>query len=203
MKSFDNNGKLVSEINHSRTANGTSITTNTQYNSSNGRPTFAERHHPRIKRQGVGHQRHQRQDPPVASEGTWKSSRQIVTATTIPRVQRSIGCNVWNVPDRSARCTRRSPEFGTLASMRLPRPTSAPPAYICCTNTGKSQRLSTDFSGSFESSRVGSDRGRYSIIILLSPPRHRDANYDLPPRDSVRDSARSIGQFQIRYEVYP
>jgi hypothetical protein len=39
MKSFDNNGKLVSEINHSRTADGTSITTNTQYNSNNGRPT--------------------------------------------------------------------------------------------------------------------------------------------------------------------
>jgi hypothetical protein len=39
MKSFDNNGKLVSEINHSRTADGTSITTNTVYNTYNGRPT--------------------------------------------------------------------------------------------------------------------------------------------------------------------
>jgi hypothetical protein len=39
MKSYDNNGKLVGEINHSRTADGTSITTNTQYNSYNGRVT--------------------------------------------------------------------------------------------------------------------------------------------------------------------
>lgn len=38
MKSYDNNGKLVGEINHSRTADGTSITTNTVYNSYNGRP---------------------------------------------------------------------------------------------------------------------------------------------------------------------
>ena len=37
MKTFDNNGKLVGEINHSRTADGTSITTNTQFY--NGRPT--------------------------------------------------------------------------------------------------------------------------------------------------------------------
>lgn len=39
MKSYDNNGKLVGEINHSRTADGTSITTNTVYNSYNGQPT--------------------------------------------------------------------------------------------------------------------------------------------------------------------
>ena len=39
MKSYDNHGKLSSEINHSRTADGTSITTNTQYNSNNGQPT--------------------------------------------------------------------------------------------------------------------------------------------------------------------
>jgi hypothetical protein len=38
MKSYDNNGKLVAEINHSRTADGTSITTNTMYNTNNGRP---------------------------------------------------------------------------------------------------------------------------------------------------------------------
>jgi hypothetical protein len=37
MQSFDNNGKLSSEINHLRTDDGKSITTNTQYN--NGRPT--------------------------------------------------------------------------------------------------------------------------------------------------------------------
>jgi hypothetical protein len=39
MKTYDNNGKLVSEINHSRTADGSSITTNTVYNTYNGRPT--------------------------------------------------------------------------------------------------------------------------------------------------------------------
>jgi hypothetical protein len=38
MKTFDNNGKLVGEINHFRTADGTSITTNTQYNTNSGRP---------------------------------------------------------------------------------------------------------------------------------------------------------------------
>ena len=38
MKSYDNNGKLVGEINRFRTADGKSITTNTQYNSYNGRP---------------------------------------------------------------------------------------------------------------------------------------------------------------------
>jgi hypothetical protein len=36
MKSYDNQGKLVGEINHFRTVDGKSITTNTQYN--NGRP---------------------------------------------------------------------------------------------------------------------------------------------------------------------
>ena len=39
MKSYDNNGKLVGEINHFRTTDGSSVTTNTQYNSYNGRPT--------------------------------------------------------------------------------------------------------------------------------------------------------------------
>ena len=39
MKSYDNNGKLVGEINHFRTVDGKSVTTNTQYNSYNGRPT--------------------------------------------------------------------------------------------------------------------------------------------------------------------
>lgn len=39
MKSYDNNGKLVSEINHFRTADGKSVTTNTQYNTHNGQPT--------------------------------------------------------------------------------------------------------------------------------------------------------------------
>ena len=38
MKSYDNNGKLVGEINRFRTADGKSITTNTQYNTYNGRP---------------------------------------------------------------------------------------------------------------------------------------------------------------------
>lgn len=38
MKTYDNNGKLVGEINRFRTMDGKSITTNTQYNSYNGRP---------------------------------------------------------------------------------------------------------------------------------------------------------------------
>ncbi len=36
MKSFDNHGKIVAEINHFRTTSGDSVTTNTQYNSYNG-----------------------------------------------------------------------------------------------------------------------------------------------------------------------
>jgi hypothetical protein len=39
MKTFDNSGRLVAEINHFRTADGRSITTNTQYSTSNGQPT--------------------------------------------------------------------------------------------------------------------------------------------------------------------
>lgn len=39
MKSYDNNGKLVAEINHFRTNDSKSITTNTQYNTNNGEPT--------------------------------------------------------------------------------------------------------------------------------------------------------------------
>jgi hypothetical protein len=35
MKSYDNSGKLVGEINHFRTTNGDSVTTNTMHN--NGR----------------------------------------------------------------------------------------------------------------------------------------------------------------------
>jgi hypothetical protein len=38
MKSYDNNGKLVAEINHFRTADGKSVTTNTMYNGDSGRP---------------------------------------------------------------------------------------------------------------------------------------------------------------------
>lgn len=38
MKSFDNNGKLVGEINHFRTAEGKSVTTNTMYDTNSGRP---------------------------------------------------------------------------------------------------------------------------------------------------------------------
>ena len=38
MKSYDNNGKLSSEINHFRTGDK-SVTTNTQFNTSNGRVT--------------------------------------------------------------------------------------------------------------------------------------------------------------------
>jgi hypothetical protein len=37
MKTFDNNGKLVAEINHFRTADGKSVTSNTIYDS-NSRP---------------------------------------------------------------------------------------------------------------------------------------------------------------------
>jgi hypothetical protein len=39
MNHYDNNGTLVAEINHFRTTEGKSITTNTQYNTYNGRPT--------------------------------------------------------------------------------------------------------------------------------------------------------------------
>ena len=38
MKTFDNSGELVGEISFFKTADGKSITTNTQYNSYNGRP---------------------------------------------------------------------------------------------------------------------------------------------------------------------
>jgi hypothetical protein len=38
MKSYDNNNKLVGEINHFRTGDGKFITTNTMYNSNDGRP---------------------------------------------------------------------------------------------------------------------------------------------------------------------
>ena len=38
MKTFDNNGKLVGEINRFRTADGKSITTNTMYDTNSGRP---------------------------------------------------------------------------------------------------------------------------------------------------------------------
>lgn len=39
MKTYDNHGKLVGEINHFRTADGRSVTTNTMYNTVNGQPT--------------------------------------------------------------------------------------------------------------------------------------------------------------------
>ena len=38
MKSYDNNGKLVSEINHFRTGDGKSVTSNTMYDTNSGRP---------------------------------------------------------------------------------------------------------------------------------------------------------------------
>ena len=37
MKTYDNHGKLVAEINHFQTGNGKSVTTNTMYNTFNGR----------------------------------------------------------------------------------------------------------------------------------------------------------------------
>jgi hypothetical protein len=37
MKSYDNNGKLVAEINHFRTSDGKSITTNTIHDTHSGR----------------------------------------------------------------------------------------------------------------------------------------------------------------------
>jgi hypothetical protein len=39
MKSYDYNGKPVGEINYFRTTSGDSVTTNTQFNTYNGRPT--------------------------------------------------------------------------------------------------------------------------------------------------------------------
>lgn len=38
MKSFDNSGKLVGEINRFRTADGKSVTSNTMYDTNSGRP---------------------------------------------------------------------------------------------------------------------------------------------------------------------
>ena len=38
MKSFDNNGKLVGEINHFRTVDGKSVTSNTMHDTNSGRP---------------------------------------------------------------------------------------------------------------------------------------------------------------------
>jgi len=38
MKSYDNSGKLVSEIDHFRTGDGKSVTTNTMYDTNIGRP---------------------------------------------------------------------------------------------------------------------------------------------------------------------
>ena len=38
MKTFDNSGRLVAEINHFRTADGKSVTTNTMYDPNSGRP---------------------------------------------------------------------------------------------------------------------------------------------------------------------
>ena len=38
MKSYDNSGKLVAEINHFRTADGRSVTTNTMFDTASGRP---------------------------------------------------------------------------------------------------------------------------------------------------------------------
>lgn len=39
MKTFDNSGRVVAEINHFRTSDGKSVTTNTMYDTSNGQPT--------------------------------------------------------------------------------------------------------------------------------------------------------------------
>jgi hypothetical protein len=38
MKTFDNSGRVVAEINHFRTADGKSVTTNTMYDTNSGRP---------------------------------------------------------------------------------------------------------------------------------------------------------------------
>jgi hypothetical protein len=39
MKTYDNNGRLVSEINHFRTGDGKAVTSNTMYDTHNGQPT--------------------------------------------------------------------------------------------------------------------------------------------------------------------
>ncbi len=39
MKAIDNHGRLIGQIEHFRTTNGDSVTTNTQYNSYNGQVT--------------------------------------------------------------------------------------------------------------------------------------------------------------------
>ena len=38
MKTFDNSGRLVAEINRFRTSDGKSVTTNTMYDTNSGRP---------------------------------------------------------------------------------------------------------------------------------------------------------------------
>lgn len=38
MKSYDNHGRLVAEINYFRTGDGKSVTTNTMYDTNSGRP---------------------------------------------------------------------------------------------------------------------------------------------------------------------
>jgi hypothetical protein len=42
MKSYDNHGRLVSEINTSYTRDGKVITTNTVYNTYNGQPAYQD-----------------------------------------------------------------------------------------------------------------------------------------------------------------
>jgi hypothetical protein len=39
VKTFDNSGRLVAEINHFRTADGKSVTSNTMYDTTSGHPT--------------------------------------------------------------------------------------------------------------------------------------------------------------------
>ena len=67
MKSYDNNGKLVGEINHSRTADGRSITTNTQYNTYNGQPTSQNVSVRTSNGKVYDDQRHQRQTAAVVT----------------------------------------------------------------------------------------------------------------------------------------
>jgi hypothetical protein len=38
MKTYDNNGKLINEMNTAITSDGKTVTTNTTYNGNNGRP---------------------------------------------------------------------------------------------------------------------------------------------------------------------
>jgi hypothetical protein len=83
MKTFDNSGKLVSEINHFRTADGKSVTTNTIFNT----------HNSQSANQNI---RNQWQATAV-NPSPWTSPRQTATLPSRRLVPRPTGCNAPSV----------------------------------------------------------------------------------------------------------